>query len=157
MGPVANGRRVAALEELVADAQSRGARLLLGGNRLKCSGYFFPPTALADLSDDARVMREEPFGPLAVINPVVSIDEAIDKANSLSFGLAAYGFTNSAEKVDRLIRGLEAGNISINTLEASVPETPFGGVKESGLGREGGAEGLHHYTIVKNISHRIAV
>ncbi|WP_406874024.1 NAD-dependent succinate-semialdehyde dehydrogenase [Aminobacter sp. P9b] len=155
MGPVANNRRIAALEELVADAQSLGARLLFGGSRLKNNGYFFPPTALADLPDDARVMREEPFGPLAVINPVVSIDEAIDKANSLPFGLAAYGFTNSVANADRLMSGLEAGNISINTLEASVAETPFGGVKESGLGREGGTEGLHHYTVVKNVSCRI--
>jgi len=155
MGPVANNRRIAALEELVADAQSRGARLLFGGSRLKSNGHFFPPTALADLPDDARVMREEPFGPLAVINPVVSIDEAIDKANSLPFGLAAYGFTNSVANADRLMSGLEAGNISINTLEASVAETPFGGVKESGLGREGGTEGLHHYTVVKNVSCRI--
>ncbi|CAI2933790.1 NAD-dependent succinate-semialdehyde dehydrogenase [Aminobacter niigataensis] len=155
MGPVANNRRIAALEELVADAQSRGARLLFGGSRLKNNGYFFPPTALADLPDDARVMREEPFGPLAVINPVVSIEEAIDKANSLPFGLAAYGFTNSVANADRLMSGLEAGNISINTLEASVAETPFGGVKESGLGREGGTEGLHHYTVVKNVSCRI--
>ncbi|AWC23148.1 Alpha-ketoglutaric semialdehyde dehydrogenase [Aminobacter sp. MSH1] len=155
MGPVANNRRIAALEELVADAQSRGARLLFGGSRLKNNGYFFPPTALADLPDDARVMCEEPFGPLAVINPVVSIEEAIDKANSLPFGLAAYGFTNSVANADRLMSGLEAGNISINTLEASVAETPFGGVKESGLGREGGTEGLHHYTVVKNVSCRI--
>lgn len=157
MGPVANDRRVAALEELVADAQARGARLLLGGQRLKNSGYFFPPTVLAELPDDARAMNEEPFGPLALINPVKSLDEAISKANSLTVGLAAYGFTNSAATADQLMSELEAGNISINTLEASVAETPFGGVKESGLGREGGAEGLHHYTVVKNVSHRLAV
>jgi succinate-semialdehyde dehydrogenase/glutarate-semialdehyde dehydrogenase len=157
MGPVANDRRVAALEELVADAQGRGARLLFGGQRLKNNGYFFPPTVLAELPDDARAMNEEPFGPLALINPVKSIDEAISKANSLTVGLAAYGFTNSAATADQLMSELEAGNISINTLEASVAETPFGGVKESGLGREGGAEGLHHYTVVKNVSHRLAV
>lgn len=157
MGPVANDRRVAALEELVRDAQSRGARLLFGGERLKNKGYFFPPTALTELDDDARAMSEEPFGPLALINPFTSIDEAIRRANSLSVGLAAYGFTESTANAERLMSGLEAGNISINTLEASVPETPFGGVKESGLGREGGAEGLHHYTVVKNVSHRISV
>ncbi|HWT63463.1 MAG TPA: NAD-dependent succinate-semialdehyde dehydrogenase [Ochrobactrum sp.] len=155
MGPVANDRRVMALEELVSDAEARGAKLLFGGQRLKNNGYFFPPTALAELSDDARVMSEEPFGPLALINPVASLDAAIEKANSLPFGLAAYGFASSAENVDRLMSGLEAGNVSINTLEASVAETPFGGVKESGLGREGGAEGLHHYTVVKNVSHRL--
>lgn len=157
MGPVANDRRIAALEELVEDAVGRGARLLAGGQRLKSNGYFFPPTALADLPADARAMSEEPFGPLALINPVASIDEAIAKANSLPFGLAAYGLTRSADHVDRLMSGLEAGNISINTLEASVAETPFGGVKDSGLGREGGAEGLHHYTVVKNVSHRISI
>lgn len=155
MGPVANDRRIVALEELVTDAEDKGAKLLLGGRRLKNNGYFFPPTILAELPDDARVMSEEPFGPLALINPVSSLDAAIEKANSLPFGLAAYGFTNSAQNVDRLMSGLEAGNVSINTLEASVAETPFGGIKDSGLGREGGSEGLHHYTVVKNVSHRL--
>lgn len=155
MGPVANDRRIIALEELVSDAEAKGAKLLFGGRRLKMDGYFFPPTAMAELPDEARAMSEEPFGPMALINPVSSLEAAIEKANSLPFGLAAYGFATTAENVDRLMSGLEAGNVSINTLEASVAETPFGGVKESGLGREGGAEGLHHYTIVKNVSHRI--
>jgi succinate-semialdehyde dehydrogenase/glutarate-semialdehyde dehydrogenase len=101
-------------------------------------------------------MREEPFGPLALINPFGALDDAIAKANELPFGLAAYAFTHSARNADRLAEGVEAGNVSINTLEASVAETPFGGVKESGFGREGGAEGLSHYTIVKNVSHRLA-
>lgn len=155
MGPVANDRRIFALEQLVADAESKGSKVLLGGQRLKNNGYFFGPTVLAELPDDARVMSEEPFGPIALINPVSSLDTAIEKANSLPFGLAAYGFTNSAQNVDRLMSCLEAGNVSINTLEASVAETPFGGIKESGLGREGGSEGLHHYTVVKNVSHRL--
>lgn len=155
MGPVANDRRIEALTSLASDARSRGARVLCGGERLRNQGYFFPPTAIAEVPDDARAMREEPFGPFAVINPVASLDEAIRHANSLPFGLAAYGFTRSAANVDRLMSEVEAGNVSINTLEASVAETPFGGVKESGLGREGGAEGLYHYTVVKNVSHRI--
>ena len=155
MGPLANHRRIEALEALVADARDKGARVLAGGERLGNRGYFFPLTVLADLPDDARAMREEPFGPLALINPVSSIDEAIEKANALPFGLAAYAFTHSARNADRLAEGIEAGNVSINTLEASVAETPFGGVKESGNGREGGAEGLAHYTIVKNVSHRM--
>ncbi|MEO9338616.1 NAD-dependent succinate-semialdehyde dehydrogenase [Mesorhizobium sp. SB112] len=155
MGPVANNRRIAALEDLVEDARAKGAQVLLGGSRQSNKGYFFPPTVLAELPDDARAMSEEPFGPIALLNPVSSLDEAIEKANSLPFGLAAYGFTRSAANVERLINGIEAGNISINTLEASVAETPFGGVKESGLGREGGAEGLHHYMVVKNVSHQI--
>jgi len=155
MGPVANPRRIEALEMLVADAKAKGARVLTGGERLSNRGYFFPVTVLADVPDDARAMREEPFGPLALINPVSSLDEAIEKANALPFGLAAYAFTHSARNVDRLIEGVEVGNLSINTLEASVAETPFGGVKESGHGREGGAEGLSQYMIVKNISHSV--
>ena len=153
MGPLANHRRIDALQALVADARTKGARVLAGGERLGGPGYFFPVTVLAELPDDARAMREEPFGPLALINPVSSLEEAIEKANGLPFGLAAYAFTNSARNVDRLIEGVEVGNLSINTLEASVAETPFGGVKDSGYGREGGAEGLSHYTIVKNVSH----
>jgi succinate-semialdehyde dehydrogenase/glutarate-semialdehyde dehydrogenase len=153
MGPVANHRRIEALEAMVADAKAKGARVLTGGERMGNRGYFFPPTVVADLPDNAMAMREEPFGPLALINPVSSLDEAIVKANSLPFGLAAYAFTRSSGNADRLMEGIEAGNVSINTLEASVAETPFGGVKDSGYGREGGAEGLSHYTIVKNVSH----
>lgn len=155
MGPLANHRRVEAMETLVADARDKGARVLSGGERESNRGYFYPLTVLADLPDDARAMSEEPFGPLALINPVDTLDDAIEKANALPFGLAAYAFTHSARNADRLTEGIEAGNFSINTLEASVAETPFGGVKESGFGREGGAEGLSHYTIVKNISHRM--
>ncbi len=157
MGPVANHRRIEAMEVLVADAKAKGARVLAGGERIGNRGYFFPVTVLADVPDDARVMREEPFGPLAVINPVSTLDDAIAKANGLPFGLAAYAFTHSASRADRLADEIEAGNVSINTLEASVAEVPFGGVKDSGYGREGGAEGLSHYTIIKNVSHRMAI
>lgn len=157
MGPLANHRRIEAMETLVADAKAKGARILSGGERLGNRGYFFPVTVLADLPDDARVMREEPFGPIALINPVSTIEEAIEKANSLPFGLAAYAFTHSASRADQLSSEIEAGNFSINTLEASVAETPFGGVKDSGYGREGGVEGLFHYTVVKNVSHRMAI
>jgi succinate-semialdehyde dehydrogenase / glutarate-semialdehyde dehydrogenase len=157
MGPLANHRRIDALEALVADAKAKGARVLSGGERLGNRGYFFAPTVLAELPDTARAMNEEPFGPVALINPVSSLDEAIKKANALPFGLAAYAFTHSASTADRLSNEIEAGNLSINTLEASVAETPFGGVKDSGYGREGGIEGLSHYTIIKNISHRMAI
>jgi len=155
MGPLANPRRIEALTALVEDARAKGARVLTGGERLCNQGYFFPVTVLADVPDDARVMQEEPFGPLAVINPIRSLDEGIEKANAVPFGLAGYAFTNSARSVDELMERVEVGNLSINTLEASVPETPFGGVKDSGYGREGGAEGLSHYTVVKNVSHKI--
>ncbi|MDX2485114.1 MAG: NAD-dependent succinate-semialdehyde dehydrogenase [Pseudodonghicola sp.] len=156
MGPVANVRRIEALQELVDDAVAKGARLLTGGTRIGNRGYFFQPTVLADVPDDARVMNEEPFGPVAVVNPINSLEHGIERANELPFGLAAYAFTHSAANVDRLVDGVEAGNLSINTLEASLPETPFGGVKSSGYGREGGEEGLMHYTVVKNVSHQMA-
>ena len=157
MGPLANDRRVVALTALVEDAVSKGAKLRTGGKRLGNKGYFFEPTVLTHVPDDAHVMQEEPFGPLAVINPIASLDEGIAKANSVPYGLAAYGFTNRADYVDRMVEGIEAGNVSINTLEASLPETPFGGVKSSGYGREGGTEGLHNYMIVKNLSHSVEI
>jgi succinate-semialdehyde dehydrogenase/glutarate-semialdehyde dehydrogenase len=157
MGPLANERRPPALAALVDDAVARGAELRTGGSRWGETGYFFEPTVLANVPDDADVMQEEPFGPLAVINPVSSLEEGIAKANSVPYGLAAYGFTNRADYADRMVEGIEAGNVSINTLEASLPETPFGGVKSSGYGREGGSEGLHNYMTVKNVSHSLTI
>jgi succinate-semialdehyde dehydrogenase/glutarate-semialdehyde dehydrogenase len=155
MGPLANSRRIDAMEAFVADAKSKGARVLAGGSRIGNRGYFFPLTVLADVPDDARAMHEEPFGPLALINPVKTLDEAIEKANALPFGLAAYAFTRSARNADRMADGVEAGNLSINHFVASVAETPFGGVKDSGYGREGGTEGLQCYTVTKNVSHKM--
>jgi succinate-semialdehyde dehydrogenase/glutarate-semialdehyde dehydrogenase len=157
MGPLANDRRLAAMADLVADARAQGAEVTTGGSRIGTTGYFFEPTVLANVADTARIMTEEPFGPVAVVNPVDSLDEAIERANSVPYGLAAYGFTNRADYVDRMIDRVEAGNLSINTLEASLPETPFGGVKSSGYGREGGSEGLHHYMVVKNVSHSMTI
>ena len=157
MGPVAHPGRLEVLQNLVDDAVRRGGRLLTGGTRRKGKGYFFEPTVLADVPGDALVMREEPFGPVAVLNPVSGLQQGIEMANSVPYGLAAYAFTHSAANVDQLVNEIEAGNLSINTLEASVPETPFGGVKSSGYGREGGDEGLLHYTIVKNVSHSIGI
>lgn len=157
MGPLVNERRVAALEAFVADARQAGAEVVTGGHRIGATGCFFEPTVLAHVPPAARVMQEEPFGPLAIVNPVDSLDEAIDQANAVPYGLAAYAFTDRADYVDRLVDRVEAGNLSINTLEASLPETPFGGVKSSGYGREGGSEGLHHYMVVKNLSHSMKI
>jgi len=157
MGPLANGRRLLAMQELVDDATAAGATVTTGGSRIGDVGYFFEPTVLADVPDHARIMQEEPFGPVAIVNPVSGLDEAIARANSVPYGLAAYGFTNRADYVDEMVERVEAGNVSINTLEASLPETPFGGMKSSGYGREGGTEGLHHYTVVKNVSHSIEI
>ncbi|WP_171125485.1 MULTISPECIES: NAD-dependent succinate-semialdehyde dehydrogenase [unclassified Ruegeria] len=153
MGPTANARRIPALAELVDDAVVKGGTLVTGGARLGNTGYFFEPTVLMNVPDTARIMQEEPFGPVAVINPVASLDEAIEQANAVPYGLAGYAFTNRADYIDRLVDEVEVGNLSINTLEASMPETPFGGVKSSGYGREGGTEGLENYMTVKNVWH----
>ncbi|MCJ1901707.1 NAD-dependent succinate-semialdehyde dehydrogenase [Paracoccus versutus] len=153
MGPLANDRRIPALSALVEDARAKGAEVLAGGARHGNTGYFFEPTVLANVPATARVMQEEPFGPLAVINPVSSLDEAIEQANSVPYGLAGYAFTNRADYIARMIDEVQVGNLSINTLEASMPETPFGGVKSSGYGREGGSEGLDNYTAIKHVWH----
>ena len=157
MGPLANDRRLAAVTDLVADACGTGGTLATGGHRIGETGYFYEPTVLAEVSGDARIMREEPFGPVAIVNSVDSLDTAIEWANAVPFALAAYGFTNRADYMDRMVDRVEAGNLSINTLEASLPETPFGGMKSSGSGREGGTEGLHHYLTVKNVSQSIPI
>jgi succinate-semialdehyde dehydrogenase/glutarate-semialdehyde dehydrogenase len=151
MGPCANDRRIPALTALVEDARSKGAKVATGGERHGDRGYFFQPTVLMNVPENARIMQEEPFGPIAVVNPVSSLDHAISQANSVPFGLAGYAFTNRADYIDRLVDEVEVGNLSINTLEASMPETPFGGVKSSGYGREGGAEGLNNYMTVKHV------
>lgn len=154
MGPLANDRRLGAMTALVEDAVAQGGQLLAGGRRIGNRGYFFEPTVLANVPDTAKVMTEEPFGPIAVLNPITSLENGIQKANNSPFGLAAYGFTNSAANADKMMHELEAGQLSINTFDTSIPETPFGGVKSSGYGREGGAEGLHHYSVIKNVSYQ---
>ncbi|MFK7837404.1 MAG: NAD-dependent succinate-semialdehyde dehydrogenase [Sulfitobacter sp.] len=153
MGPTANERRVPVLTELVEDARAKGAIVATGGARHGNTGYFFQPTVLLNVPEDARIMQEEPFGPIAVINPVSSLDHAISQANSVPYGLAGYAFTNRADYITQLVDRVEVGNLSINTLEASMPETPFGGVKSSGYGREGGTEGLDNYMTIKNVWH----
>ncbi|RBW63326.1 NAD-dependent succinate-semialdehyde dehydrogenase [Ruegeria sp. A3M17] len=151
MGPTANERRIPVLSALVEDAISKGAQLRTGGKRHGDKGYFFEPTVLTNAPNTAQIMQEEPFGPIAIINPVRNLDDAIAQANSVPYGLAGYGFTNRADYIDRMIDEVEVGNFSINTLEASLPETPFGGVKSSGYGREGGTEGLESYLTIKNV------
>jgi succinate-semialdehyde dehydrogenase/glutarate-semialdehyde dehydrogenase len=153
MGPLANDRRVPVLTNLVEDARAKGATVATGGARHGDAGYFFQPTVLLNVPENAQIMQEEPFGPIAIINPVASLDDAIAQANSVPYGLAGYAFTNRADYIDRMIDEVEVGNLSVNTLEASMPETPFGGVKSSGYGREGGTEGLDSYMTVKHVWH----
>jgi succinate-semialdehyde dehydrogenase/glutarate-semialdehyde dehydrogenase len=126
--------------------------VLAGAQRIGNNGYFFPITVLSEVPDDARVMRDEPFGPLAGINPVRSLDGAIEKANALPYALADYAFTNPRTTPIVSLTTWKSATLSINHLVASSAETPFGSVKESGCGREG----LQCCTVVKNVSHKKA-
>jgi succinate-semialdehyde dehydrogenase/glutarate-semialdehyde dehydrogenase len=152
MGPLAHARRIDAIAELTGDAVEKGATLALGGKRLGNEGFFFEPTVLANVPNDARIANEEPFGPVAVVNRFGALDEAIAEANRLDFGLAAYGFTNSIKQAARLADEVESGMVSLNHFGLAAPETPFGGIKDSGHGSEGGSEGLQAYLTAKYVS-----
>ena len=145
MGPLANPRRLDAMESLVADARQRHATVAAGGQRRGNQGFFFEPTVLTDVPEEARVMNDEPFGPIAPIVPFKTFEEVVARANRLPFGLAAYAFAGSQRTATAIGDALESGMVGVNTLGISTPETPFGGVKESGYGHEGGIEGLEAY------------
>jgi len=151
MGPMANARRPEAIAALVDDARSRGARVLAGGERGEASGFFFPPTVLADVPLDARAMNDEPFGPLALMRPFASVEEAVEQANRLPYGLAAYCFTENGRRQNLLGDAIEAGMVAINTVRLSWPDSPFGGVKDSGYGSEDGPEGIAAHLVTKAI------
>ena len=153
MGPLANPRRLDAMDNFVKDAVARGARLECGGRRIGNTGFFFEPTVLSDVPEDARIMNEEPFGPVAALVRVASIDDAIRRSNRLPFGLAAFAFTRSLKNADRFANELEAGMVSINHFGIAAAETPFGGIKESGYGSEGGSETLDAFLTTKFVSH----
>lgn len=152
VGPLANARQLAKMEQLVADAVEKGARVLVGGEALPGEGFFFQPTVLADVPMNARVMHEEPFGPIAVLMPFDDLSDGLKEANRLPYGLSAYAFTTSARTAIDVADGLEAGMIGINQYRIVATELPFGGMKESGHGSEGGIEGIEHYLTHKFIS-----
>jgi succinate-semialdehyde dehydrogenase / glutarate-semialdehyde dehydrogenase len=152
MGPLANARRIDAMDSIVADAKSRGAKIVTGGQRHGNQGYFYEPTVITDIPDDSKLMTQEPFGPLAPIVTFKTVDEVVERANSLEFGLAAYAFTTSAHNASMIGDALQSGMVGVNSIAISTPETPFGGVKESGYGSEGGLEGLQAYLNTKFIS-----
>lgn len=156
MGPLVNLRQVRTMTRLVEDARTRGAHIALGGQPLNESqpGFFFQPTVIRDPTDDAHVLHEEPFGPIAIMIKVASLDEAISRANELPFGLASYCFTRDSSHIDRISRELEAGMLAFNQFQAGAIEAPFGGVKDSGFGAEGGTEGVDSYLQTKFVSHR---
>jgi succinate-semialdehyde dehydrogenase/glutarate-semialdehyde dehydrogenase len=152
MGPLANTRRLDAMEALVNDSKSRGGKIVTGGKRHGNQGYFFEPTVITDVPDDSKIMTEEPFGPVAPIVRFKTFDEVVERANSLPFGLASYAFTTSAQTATMIGDALQSGMVGVNSVAISTPETPFGGIKESGYGSEGGIEGLEAYTNRKFIS-----
>ena len=155
MGPLANPRRLKALEDLVADAKAKGATVATGGKRIGNRGYFFEPTVLTDVPDDADVVNIEPFGPIAPVIRFREFEQAIEIANRLPYGLCSYAFTNSQAYSHELAHRVESGIMSLNHFGTSQADTPFGGVKESGYGREGGYETLDAFMITKFISQKI--
>jgi succinate-semialdehyde dehydrogenase/glutarate-semialdehyde dehydrogenase len=152
LGPLANPRRLHAMQKVVGDARERGAKLVLGGERVGQAGNFFAPTILNDVPLEADVFNNEPFGPVAAVRPYDTLDEAIAEANRLPFGLAGYAFTRSIHTAHQLAQRLELGMLWINQPAAPTAEMPFGGVKDSGHGSEGGPEAMENYLVTKTVS-----
>ncbi len=152
MGPLAHDRRVPWIEGLVADARQKGAEVHTGGERIGNKGYFYQPTVLTGVSKEARMMNEEPFGPVAMIAPFSDFDEVVEEANRLPYGLAAYAFTRSAKTANAVAAKVETGMMTINHLGLALPEVPFGGVKDSGYGSEGGSEAIEAYLNTKFVT-----
>nr|WP_233160501.1 aldehyde dehydrogenase family protein [Aquitalea sp. ASV11] len=149
MGPLANARRLAAMEHLIADALARGGKLETGGYRIEGEGFFWAPTVLTNVPEDAEIMNREPFGPVATISRFEKLENAIDKANRLPFGLGAYAFPRSQARANLLADCIESGMVGINTYYFGMPEGPFGSVKQSGYGSENGIEGISAYLLTK--------
>jgi succinate-semialdehyde dehydrogenase/glutarate-semialdehyde dehydrogenase len=152
MGPLAHARRLDAMEAFVGDAVAKGAKLETGGRRIGNKGYFYEPTVLTNVPREARIMNEEPFGPVAVIGAFDTFDDVVSEANRLPYGLAAYAYTRSEKTAAALGSAIETGMISINHHGLALPEVPFGGVKDSGYGSEGGADALDAYQVTKFIT-----
>jgi len=152
MGPLANARRIEAMERFITDAKAKGAKVETGGNRIGNKGFFFEPTVLTDVPRDAKIMNEEPFGPVAPIAPFKDFESVVSEANRLPYGLAAYAYTRSAKTAAAIGAAVETGMISINHHGLALPEVPFGGVKDSGYGSEGGSEAIEGYLVTKFIT-----
>ena len=152
MGPLANPRRIPAMEGLIADAVAKGATIAAGGKRIGNVGNFFEPTVLTGMTTDMRAMNDEPFGPIALVQRFSTIDEVVAEANRLDYGLAAYAYTSSFKTVNALTTRVEVGMLSINHHGIALPEVPFGGIKDSGYGSEGGTEAIEAYLNTKMVS-----
>ncbi|MBV9076086.1 MAG: NAD-dependent succinate-semialdehyde dehydrogenase [Methylobacteriaceae bacterium] len=152
MGPLVHARRVTAMEDFVADAETSGAELRTGGKRIGNQGFFFEPTVFTNVPLSARMMNDEPFGPIAAINGFADEEEAFTEANRLAFGLAAYAYTRSTDTAEKVAARVESGMVSINHHGLALPEVPFGGMKDSGYGSEGGSEAIEGYLNAKFVS-----
>ena len=152
MGALANPRRTTSMQANVEDASKHGGKVRIGGHRIGDKGNFYEPTVVTELSNDAKAMNDEPFGPMAIINPFKTFNDAVEEANRLPFGLAAYAWTNSAKTANAIASAVETGMITINHLGLALPEVPFGGVKDSGYGSEGGSEAIEPYLNPKFVS-----
>jgi succinate-semialdehyde dehydrogenase/glutarate-semialdehyde dehydrogenase len=153
MGPLAHARRIQAMEAFMEDVHAHGGEVVLGGSRLKDSaGFFFPPTVVTGLPDHAKLMTEEPFGPIAPLIPFTEPEDAIRRANSLPYGLSSYVFTESLKTATYAANAIESGMVNINHFGSALAETPFGGVKESGIGSEGGTETFDGYLVTKFVT-----
>ncbi len=151
-GPMISAAAVAKIGHLVEDATARGARLLCGGTRPSRKGFYYPPTVLSEVPDEAAMIREEIFGPVAALCRFDTDDEAIARANDTEYGLSAYIFTRDIGRGLKVARRIESGMIALNRGLVSDPAAPFGGVKQSGLGREGGSEGIYEFLETKYIA-----
>ncbi len=152
MGPMIAERRLGIMEGIVEDAASKGATVALGGKRMGGQGFFFEPTVLTEVPDDARILSEEPFGPIAPLMRFSSFDEVIERANALPYGLASFVFTRSGSLAAKTEEAIDAGLVGVNHMAVSTPETPFGGVNESGFGSESGVEGLEAFQRTKFVT-----
>jgi succinate-semialdehyde dehydrogenase/glutarate-semialdehyde dehydrogenase len=152
MGPLAHDRRLQAMESFITDAVEHGAEIQTGGNQIGKKGYYFAPTILTNASQKSRVMNDEPFGPVVVMIPFSEFDDAVAEANRLPYGLAAYAWTKSAKTANLIGAAVESGMVSINHVALALPEVPFGGVKDSGYGSEGGSEAMDAYLNIKFVT-----
>ncbi len=152
MGPLIHDRRIPWVDGLMADARQKGAEVHTGGERIGNKGYFYAPTVLTGVGRDARMMNEEPFAPVAMIASFKDLDEAVEEANRLPYGLASYAFTRSAKTANAIAARVESGMMTINHLGLALPEVPFGGIKDSGYGSEGGIEAIEAYLNTKFVS-----
>ncbi len=155
VGPLIDDDQRGKVDELVQDARDKGAKVLVGGEKVQGAGFYYKPTVLSDVSDDARVLDEEIFGPVAPVKGFQSEEEAIRAANDTEYGLVAYVYTNNLKRAFRVIEGLETGMVGLNQGLVSNAGAPFGGVKQSGFGREGGKEGIEEYLETKYVAMKV--